>query len=215
MAIFDDLAPQVMRDLMKDFGLDASRAAAILGNLGHESGGFKFLQEIKPISGRGGYGWAQWTGPRRVQFEAYCTRNKLDPASYKANYGWLFVELTTTEKAAIPALKAAKTLDDQVKAFEKSFERAGVKNYPSRIDWAKRALKAYTANPSLQPVKVDAPIADDPPVGEAITVPTTVPGPEVLNPVDMTSDVGPSPWLVVGVIVAAVAAIVLKLTGVL
>lgn len=147
MSLFTDKAPGIMRLLMRDFGLDDLSAAAIVGNLGHESGGFRFLQEKKPLipGSKGGYGWAQWTGPRRRQYEAYCKRNNLDPASDKANYGFLFVELTGSEKAAIPAVKAAVGLAAKVKAFELKFERAGIKHYPSRNNYATQALKAYHA----------------------------------------------------------------------
>lgn len=145
MTLFTDKAPGIMRLLMADFGLTDEEAAAIVGNLGHESGGFKFLQELKPMipGSKGGWGWAQWTGPRRRAFEAYCARNNLDPASDKANYGWLFVELTTTEKKAIPAVKNAADLQSKVIAFEKAFERAGIKHYDSRLKYAKQALNAY------------------------------------------------------------------------
>ncbi len=145
MTLFTDKAPGIMRLLMADFGLSDEEAAAIVGNLGHESGGFKFLQELKPMvpGSKGGWGWAQWTGPRRRSFEAYCARNNLDPASDKANYGWLFVELTTTEKKAIPAVKNAADLQSKVIAFEKAFERAGIKHYDSRLKYAKQALNAY------------------------------------------------------------------------
>lgn len=158
MTLFTDKAPGIMRDLMRDFGLDLESAAAILGNLGHESGGFKFLQEKKPLvpGSRGGYGWAQWTGPRRVAFEKYCARNNLDPASDKANYGFLFVELSGPEKAAIPAVKAAKGLYNKVVAFEAKFERAGVKHYPSRLNYAQQALKAF-GSPAPAPAP-DSPV---------------------------------------------------------
>ena len=147
MSIFTDKAPWICRKLMADFSLSAESAAAIVGNLGHESGGFKFLQEITPMipGSRGGYGWAQWTGPRRKEFEAYCARNNFDPASDKANYGFLFVELSGSEKAAIPAVRAANGLTAKVRAFEAAFERAGVKHYDSRVNWATKALAAYHA----------------------------------------------------------------------
>lgn len=147
MSLFTDKAPGIMRLLMRDFALDDLSAAAIVGNLGHESGGFRFLQEKKPLvpGSKGGYGWAQWTGPRRRQYEAYCKRNSLDPASDKANYGFLFVELMGSEKAAIPAVKAAVGLAAKVKAFEMKFERAGIKHYDSRNNYAAQALKAYHA----------------------------------------------------------------------
>ncbi len=152
MSIFKTKAPAIMRLLMKDFTLTPEQAAAIVGNLGHESGGFRFLQEKKPLvpGSRGGYGWAQWTGPRRKQYEAYCARNNLDPAGDKANYGFLFVELTTTEAKAIPAVKKATGLTAQVKGFELAFERAGIKHYDSRINYATQALAAYHAEQPSQ-----------------------------------------------------------------
>jgi hypothetical protein len=185
MTYFTDKAPGIMALLMRDFDLDVLSAAAILGNLGHESGGFKSLQERKPLvpGSRGGYGWAQWTGPRRRQFEAYAKRNNLDPTSDKANYGWLFVELTTTEKAAIPAVKKAGTLSQKVRAFEKAFERAGIKHYDSRDVWAVRALDAYNANPVLMPDAAgetpdpDVPKPVQPPPPDIVPTTSTQPPP--------------------------------------
>lgn len=161
MTIFTDKAPGIMRKLMLDFGLTVEEAAAILGNLGHESAGFAKLQEIKPVvpGSRGGYGWAQWTGPRRRAYEAYCRRNDLDPASDKANYAYLFVELKGyegSEAGAIAKLKAASGLRGKVEAFERAFLRAGVKHYDSRELWAKRALEAYREAPE-QPVEPPSP----------------------------------------------------------
>lgn len=61
--LFRPKAPWIMELLMRDFpALDLDDAAAILGNLRHESGGFASLQEVKPTvkGSKGGYGWAQW-----------------------------------------------------------------------------------------------------------------------------------------------------------
>ncbi|MCC6315356.1 MAG: peptidoglycan-binding protein [Thermomicrobiales bacterium] len=146
-ALFRRKAPAIMRRLMDEFGLDAEGAAAVLGNLGHESGGFRFLQEKKPLvpGSRGGWGWAQWTGPRRRAFEAWIEARGLDPASDAANYGFLAYELRGPEARAIPAVRRARGLAGKVKAFEASFERAGVKHYPSRERWASVALAAFEA----------------------------------------------------------------------
>jgi hypothetical protein len=148
--VFRAKAPGIMAKLLQDFPISVEDAAAILGNLGHECAGFTKLQEIKPtVAGsRGGYGWAQWTGPRRRAYEAYCKRTGKDPASDEANYAYLFIELSGiegSEKPAIPKTVAAKDLDAKVEAFEKAFLRAGVKHYPSRKLWAKRALEAFHA----------------------------------------------------------------------
>lgn len=166
-------APAVMDLLMKDFSLDSTSAAAILGNIGHECLGFTVLQEISPTvkGSKGGYGWCQWTGPRRTAFEAYCKRNDLDPASDKANYGFLFVELTGTEAKAIPAVKKASGLDAKVEAFELAFLRAGAKNYASRDTWAGRALDAWLAA-RPKPVTPQAPSPATPAAPEATKPPT-------------------------------------------
>lgn len=154
---FEKDAPWLMGKLIEDFGFTVLDAAAIAGNAGHESAGFTALQEIKPTvpGSRGGYGWFQWTGPRRREFEAYLKRNGLDGRTREANYAWLFNELKGSEKGAVAKTKAAKTLADKVVAFELAYERAGVKHYPSRVQWAEKALASYKA--PAAPVEVVPP----------------------------------------------------------
>lgn len=146
-ALFREKVPGLMRRFMADFACSKEDAAAVFGNAGHECAGFTKLQEIKPtIAGsRGGYGWFQWTGPRRKQFEAYCARNGIPPNSDKANYNWLWLELHNSEKGAVAAVRKAGTLRQKVEAFELAYERAGVKHYDSRERWARIALAAFDA----------------------------------------------------------------------
>ena len=147
MTKFQAIAPRMMRDLLGEskfqFGLED--AAAIAGNLAYETGGFETMQEIKPVvaGSRGGYGWAQWTADRRRAFEAWAKRKGWSVDSYEANYSFLIRELLGPEKRAIAAVKNARGLDAKVKAFEVSYERAGVKAYSKRVSWAKKALAAY------------------------------------------------------------------------
>lgn len=159
MSKFNTEAPWAMDKLMDDFGFSLEDAAAIMGNAGHESLGFTKMQEMKPTvkGSRGGYGWFQWTGPRRREFEAYVERNNLDINSKEANYAWLFIELKGPESKAIDKTKRAPTLKDKVVAFEVNFERAGVKHYPSRLVWAQKALDAYKAHKS-SPKPVQKPV---------------------------------------------------------
>jgi hypothetical protein len=153
-ALFRAKAPAVMKKLMTDFDFSVDDAAAVLGNIGGETGGFRYMQEIKPLiaGSLGGWGWCQWTGPRRRAFDAYCERNRLNKASDKANYGFLFVELKGPESAAVPAVKRARTLVDKVKAFERSFERAAKPHYDSRIFWANQAKSAYEQKIAAGPI---------------------------------------------------------------
>jgi hypothetical protein len=141
--LFNAKAPGIMRNLMQDFGFSKIQAAGILGNIGHECGGFKEMQELHPISGRGGFGWAQWTGDRRVKFETFCKNAPLDPTSDAANYGFLKQELQTSFKGVISKLKSAPSVEEAVKIFEANYEIAGIVNIVSRIQWAKKALRAF------------------------------------------------------------------------
>jgi hypothetical protein len=119
-------------------------------------------------------------GPARGRraYEAYCARNKLDPASDKANYGYLLVELTTTEKKAIPAVKNANGLNGKVRAFELAFERAGIKHYDSRYKYAERALAAFRKAPVASPAHPRGPMPESP----AILPPEPRPPPPDIEP---------------------------------
>jgi hypothetical protein len=173
-AVFKEKAPVIMRRLMKDLPLTSYDAAAIVGNAGHECLGFTVMQEIKPVvaGSRGGYGWFQWTGPRRRAFEAYCAHNKLDINSDEANYCFLIHELQTTERRALPALTKAVGLRNKVIAFEDAFERAGVKAYDSRVRWASLALETFEAQPAPKPVPTPVP-----PIPEFKPAPAPAPAP--------------------------------------
>src|SRR4029079_7057606 len=100
--------------------------------------------EIGQPAGRGGYGWCQWTGPRRKEFFDWCKKHRLEWKTDEANYGYLSAELRGSERTAISALLKTTTLAGAVRAFERNFERAGVPNYAARNQWAKLALAAYT-----------------------------------------------------------------------
>src|ERR1041385_1019703 len=70
---FGQKAPAVMQNLMRDFNLQPHQAAAILGNLGHESGGFTAHNQI---GGGDGIGWAQWSGSRHNDYLNHAKQNR-------------------------------------------------------------------------------------------------------------------------------------------
>ncbi|NVK16705.1 MAG: hypothetical protein HWE35_21240 [Rhodobacteraceae bacterium] len=131
---------RLMRDLMRDFGFTRAQAAGVVGNLDHESDGFKGLQEYNPIvkGSRGGYGYAQWTGPRRRQFEAWAAQNgHSDLSTYEANYGFLKYEMSQTwEKRAVDRVKQTNSVEDATKVFQDTFLRPGIPHTSSRIQRA-------------------------------------------------------------------------------
>lgn len=141
---FKAVAPRLMGDLQKDYNLKKEDAAAIVGNLGHESNGFRSMQEKNPTvkGSRGGLGYAQWTGPRRRQFEAYSAEKGLKTNSYEANYGFLKKELSGEYSGALNSVRRPGTLEQKTRRFEGQYERAGIKHYESRYQYANKALNS-------------------------------------------------------------------------
>ena len=90
-----------MRRLLNNFPVFHDfHAAAILGNIGRETGGFRLMQEVRPRSGRGGLGWLQWTGPRRVDFEQFCQPPNPSTATDEGNYTFMVHEMRGKEHQA-------------------------------------------------------------------------------------------------------------------
>lgn len=149
MGLFEERAVRYMTDLIRDFDLYSFQAAAAPGNFGVETSGFTDITENNPTSGRGGLGDAQWTGPRRVAFEAWVARNadkNWAYDTYEANYSMLFRELNGPESRALEALRKTTTLEQATEVFMDKFERPGVLALSKRIDWAKKAMAAWQAS---------------------------------------------------------------------
>jgi len=141
--LFMKKAPVVMGWLMHDFGLTDFQAAGIVGNVGRESAGFALLREVGQPSGRGGYGWCQWTGARAKEFMGWCRQNDFDWHGDAGNYGYLKHELQGVYASAVTHVRHAKTVEEATEIFEENYERAGVPAIASRVQWAKLALSAY------------------------------------------------------------------------
>jgi hypothetical protein len=162
-ATFEKRGGWVLNTLVEDYKLTPEQAAGIVGNLGFESAGFKALQEVAPVAGRGGYGWAQWTASRRVQFEQYCADTKLAPSSDEANFGYLEEELDGPYAHAVAALRKETTLERCVFVWGKLFEAPGgttedhLPGEAGRLKYAQRALQGARDNPKPVPATKVAP----------------------------------------------------------
>tara|TARA_R110002153_G_scaffold267078_1_gene430886 strand:+ start:195 stop:1094 length:900 start_codon:yes stop_codon:yes gene_type:complete len=147
---FNLIAPRLFNDLKRDFGFSDTQAAAFVGNLAVETDQFKTLQEYNPTveGSRGGYGFAQWTGPRRVAYEKFAKDNNLDPTSYEANYSFLKLELTTNMPETIgnigvntaSRLKDKQDLQSASDFVTEYFLRPGVPHTDKRRAAAQRVL---------------------------------------------------------------------------
>lgn len=132
------IAQQMVHDLQRDFGIPQHIAVGVVGQLAGETGGFQELQEKNPTvpGSRGGGGYAQWTGPRRKQFEAFASDGGADVNSYQANYQFLRNELAnTSEGGVLDKLKNAPDAKTAGRIFTDNFLRPGKPNYAGRDHW--------------------------------------------------------------------------------
>jgi hypothetical protein len=145
---FAGKAPQIMRGLMDRYGLTKEQAAGVLGNLGHESAGFTAYHEGGQAPGRGGVGWAQWTGSRHRDFEGWTAAHHLDPTSDAASWRYLTEGDPETSKA-IAAVKRTNNRRDATRAFHDAFERSAdishgqivkPKSWNNRLNFADKAF---------------------------------------------------------------------------
>lgn len=207
---FDRMAPQIIADLIHDFGLKDFQAAGVAGNGGGESAGFTDIVEDAAIARgwKGGTGWFQDTGPRRTAFEAWIRRKGWKADSYEANYSYLYRELITTERAALQALRQTTSLEQATDVFCRKFERPAnpAASMPARIRWARRALEKYRANP---PAPTRWPT--DRPQPAPSPQPTPVPPmPAPVPPVAQPDPVlPPKPWYQSRVLIGALVGIAL------
>ncbi len=157
MSLFTTKVIKYSPRLQKDLTLKKFQADGIWGNIGTETGGFKALQEIKPtVAGsRGGYGWKQWTGPRRRAYEAWCKQNNLNPADDESNYRYLVWEGLNSESYAISKLRQTKTLEEATEVYMKLDLRPGIPHLENRIKWAR---EAFNATPSTTTTVIKSPI---------------------------------------------------------
>lgn len=144
MTVFTDKAKVYLPRLMKDLNLTKEQASGIFGNIGGETGGFAALQEKRPtIAGsKGGYGWLQWTGPRRRKYEAWCKANVLDAAADETNYKYIVQETSTDEAHSLLQLRKTSTIEAATETFMLQNLRPGVPNLPARINYAKQVALA-------------------------------------------------------------------------
>jgi len=133
-------------ELEEVFGLEDFQAAAIVGNLDQETGGFKFMQELNPkVKGsKGGYGFAQWTGSRRKAFETWASQNNLDVSSYDANFGFLVHEIQNSDYfiKVMGKLSKTKNIDEATEVFSKGYLKPGI----PKMNLRKKKSRLYLGN---------------------------------------------------------------------
>lgn len=130
-------------------------AQGIAGNFAVESGFDPGINEIAPLveGSRGGFGLAQWTGPRRVQYENFASERGSRLDDIDAQLDFLTWELGNTEKSAGAKLAKATNAEEAARIFSDSFLRPGIPHLDRRI----AAARGFSQNPmSASPAPANA-----------------------------------------------------------
>lgn len=130
-------------------GLPEHVADGFLMNFKDESGLNPGLNEVAPIvpGSRGGFGLAQWTGPRRVGLEQYAAKLGKPVSDINTQLDYLSDELKGSEASAGNAILATKTPGEAAATIARSFLRPAPENLARRV-------AAYTGGAQVTPVSV-------------------------------------------------------------
>ena len=116
-------------------GVPLPAAIGFAGNFQVESRLDPGINEIAPLvpGSRGGFGLAQWTGPRRRQLEAFAQQRGVPVSDMNMQLDFLMHELGTTESRARDRIFAAQTPEEAARAVSESFLRPGIPHLDRRL----------------------------------------------------------------------------------
>jgi hypothetical protein len=153
---FGDNADEIKQGLV-DRGMSPQIADAFVMNFQDESGLNPGINEKAPLvaGSRGGFGLAQWTGPRRRALEAFAADRGASPSDTGTQLDFLMSELNGPEKAAWAKIQGADTTGGAAAAIVNNFLR------PAESHRAARESR-YLANADpVQVASLDPSIASD------------------------------------------------------
>jgi hypothetical protein len=114
-------------------GVPEHVAQGVAMNFQHESGFDTGIQEIAPTSGRGGFGLAQWTGPRRIALEDFAKSQGKRIDDPDVQYDFFMRENAGPEKGAWQTVMNAPDAQTAAINFVKNWERPATENLNRRI----------------------------------------------------------------------------------
>ncbi len=139
-------------------GVPEHVADGIVGNMIGESRLNPGINEIAPLvaGSRGGFGFNQWTGPRRRALEAEAARRgvSLDDVDFQIDY--TMHELQGTERRAYDRLLGSTNSEEAEPASSENFLRPGSPHLEGRLAHARRIAGAR-ASGSFGPARQEPP----------------------------------------------------------
>lgn len=145
---------QIALDFFQKKGLNTLHAAALVGNLDHESAGMQTT-----VLGDGGdsFGLAQWNKGRRKALEQFAKERGESVNNFDTQLEFVWHELTGSHKHALDKLQATSNITDATHAvnyhYEVSGDRVGNKEWQTRARQSRlnRAVTSLYSTPIFVP----------------------------------------------------------------
>lgn len=139
-------------------GLPANVADGFVMNMRDESGLNPGINEAAPIvpGSRGGFGLAQWTGPRRVGLENFAATTGRPVDGVDTQLDYLMSELKGPEAKAFQSIANTQTPNDAAVAIARDFLRPAPENLERRVAQYSGAPATSTSKPTVNPAIVQA-----------------------------------------------------------
>lgn len=143
----------VIREGLIKRGLPVPVADGFIMNFKDESSLNPNLNEAQPLvpGSRGGFGLAQWTGPRRVQLEQYAHNAGRSVSDVDTQLDFLMKELQGPESGAARSFMSAKTPQEAAVAIAQNFLRPAPENLERRVEQYGGSASQPVARPSVNP----------------------------------------------------------------
>lgn len=126
------LTPEYVIASLVQRGVPLHVAQGVVMNFQDESGLNTGIQEKAPLSGRGGFGLAQWTGPRRIALEDYARSQGKSIDDPDVQLDFFMHENQTVEAPAWKQVLSAPTAQEAAVAFVNKWERPASQHAASR-----------------------------------------------------------------------------------
>lgn len=129
------LTPEQVMDGLVKRGVPAHVAQGVVLNFQDESGLNTDVNEKAPIvkGSRGGYGLAQWTGPRRLALEEFADNRGVPVSDPDLQLDFFMQENAGSERAAWARVMASRTPQEAAANFVTHWERPAPEHRQARV----------------------------------------------------------------------------------
>lgn len=153
----------IIREGLVTRGLPEHVADGFLLNFDDESGLDPGINEISPLvpGSRGGFGLAQWTGPRRVQLEEFAAQTGRPVDDIDTQLDFLVQELGGTEAGAARSILSTRSAPEAAAAIASDFLRPAPENLQRRLSRYQQVPEQQISQQEVTAILANPEISDE------------------------------------------------------